>query len=151
AASAVADAVSLSEIAPTILRAAGVAAPVDMKGRDLVRLVRTRGGTHSVADDGSTASTAAEGRAQPDLYAETEYPRAAGWTPLQALTDGRWKTIAAGGGTEIYDLAQDPREERDLSASQTSTAAAMRGRIDSIHASGGAVRSAISDDARERL
>ena len=42
---------------------------------------------------------AAAARPEPDLYSETEYPRVAGWSPLQALTDGRWKTIRAGGAT----------------------------------------------------
>ena len=49
-----------------------------------------------------------------DVYSETEYPLAAGWSPLQALTDGRWKTIRAGAATEVYDLQRDPREEHDV-------------------------------------
>ena len=38
----------------------------------------------------------------------------AGWSPLQALTDGRWMTIRAGAATEVYDLQRDPREEHDV-------------------------------------
>lgn len=126
------EAVSLVEIAPTILRAAGVSPPAEMKGRDLLSV---RSGT-----PGS------------DLYSETDYPRVAGWSMLEALTDGRWKTIVAGSAAELYNLAADPREEHDLAAAQTTTAAAMRGRADAIHASGGAPAGrAISADARERL
>ena len=82
------DAVSLADIAPTILRAARVDPPIEMKGRDLLGRM---GGTG-------------------DLYSETEYPRVAGWSPLQALTDGRWTTIRAGSATELYDLMRDPQQ-----------------------------------------
>src|SRR2546430_13107576 len=75
-------AVSLAEIAPTILRIAGVAPPASMKGRDLTRI----------------------GQAAFDLYSETDYPRVAGWSPLQALTDGRGKTIRPGAAPERYGL-----------------------------------------------
>ncbi len=97
--------VSLVDIAPTILRAAGVAPPGD-EGR-----VWGRG-------FGATG--------QPDLAdlcSETEYPRVSGWSPLQALTDGRWMTILAGASTEVYDLQSDPREAHDVAAAQVSLAA----------------------------
>ena len=77
-----------------------------------------------------------------DLYSETEYPRVAGWSPLQALTDGRWMTIRAGASTEVYDLQRDPREEHDVAASQAAIAAAMAARADAIHASAAASRRA---------
>src|SRR5262249_49316594 len=64
------DPVSLVDVAPTILRAAGVAPPADMIGRDLFADASDR-----------------------EVYAETEYPSVAGWSPLEALTDGRWKLI----------------------------------------------------------
>jgi arylsulfatase A-like enzyme/Tfp pilus assembly protein PilF len=143
-AATIADAVSLSEIAPTILRAVGMTPPAGMKGRDLLQLRPADSGTPAAAVPRPTEGT--------DLYSETEYPRAAGWSPLQALTDGRWKTIAAGGATEIYDLSRDPREEHDLSASQATTAAAMRGRVEAIHERGAAAEHrVISADAQERL
>src|SRR5262249_8612051 len=52
--------VSLAEIAPTILAAAGVPPPADMRGRNLARM----------------AASAF------DVYGETEYPLVAGWSPL---------------------------------------------------------------------
>jgi arylsulfatase A-like enzyme/Tfp pilus assembly protein PilF len=139
----VAEAVGLSEIAPTILRAVGLTPPAAMTGRDLLRLP-------------ADATSVTAGQTRPtngvDLYSETEYPRAAGWSPLQALTDGRWKTIIAGSATEIYDLSRDPGEEHDLSALQAAAAAAMRGRADAIHSSGGADgRRVISAETQERL
>ena len=123
-------AVSLSELAPTLLRAAGIRPPPEMKGRDLL----------------------AGMSGQPDLYSETEYPPVAGWAALQALTDGRWKTIVAGGSAEVYDVGRDPREEHDLAASQTSIASAMRTRTDAIHGAGASPSTRpISADAQERL
>lgn len=125
------EAVSLTDLAPTILRAAGVTPPDAMKGRDLLRLQADRGD---------------------DLYSETEYPRVAGWSPLQALLDGRWKAIRAGSGTELYDLQTDPGEKHDLAGAQTSMAAAMAARAAAIHASAaGGAAPAISADAQERL
>ena len=122
--------VSLAEIAPTILGAAGVTAPADMRGRDLTRML------------GSAF----------DVYSETEYPLVAGWSPLQALTDGRWKAIRAGAATEVYDLQRDPREEHDVSASQGAVATAMATRVEAIHASAAAAGArTISPETQERL
>jgi choline-sulfatase len=126
------EAVSLADLAPTILRAAGVKPPDVMKGRDLLETVRLKPDL--------------------DLYSETEYPRVAGWSPLQALTDGRWMTIRAGAATEVYDLQNDPRQAHDLAASQGAVAAAMTARAATIHASGVASSTPIiSPDAQERL
>jgi choline-sulfatase len=128
------EAVSLVDLAPTLLHAAGVPPAAEMKGRPLieVRGAEVRG-------------------AGPDLYSETEYPRVAGWSPLQALTDGRWMTIRAGAATEVYDLAKDPREEHDVSASQPAVATAMAARADGLHASAATGTRTISPEAQERL
>jgi len=171
-------AVSLSEIAPTILRAAGVTPPPGMAGRDLItvrlkpdttgaqtapptsagdRSARLRPDARTVGAD--TVRFQADSRAgsvrlqpdrDPDLYSETEYPRVAGWAPLQALTDGRWKTIRAGSAAEVYDLQHDPGEDHDVAPSQATVASAMSARAGAIHAAASAAP-AVSADARERL
>ena len=131
-------AVTLADVAPTILRAAGVAPSAEMTGRDLLAEVRQK------AD--ATDNT------QPHLYAETEYPRVAGWAPLQALTDGRWKTIRAAAATEVYDLRNDPAETRDLARTEQGVAGGMISTIDRIHASGPAPsQRVVSREAEERL
>ena len=141
--------VSLAEIAPTILRAAGVTPPDAMTGRDLLDMVRLKPDTTGI---GSVRLQPDPYRLQPDLYSETEYPRVAGWSPLQALTDGRWMAIRAGAATEVYDVRADPREEHDVASAQASVAAAMTARADAIHASAAAANGhAISPDAQERL
>ena len=123
-------AVSLSEIAPTVLRIAGIAPPASMKGRDLLR---TGGSTF-------------------DMYSETEYPRVAGWSPLQALSDGRWKTIRARAAVEVYDLQSDPAERRNVAATEPTIAAAMGARAAGIHdASGRADAHAVPPEVQERL
>ena len=130
------QAVSLAEVASTILPTVGVAAPPAIRGRNLLQIAGRVDG----------------GRPQPDLYSETEYPHVAGWSTLQALTDGRWKTIVAGAVTELYDLSRDPGEQHDLNRTQGQLASAMRSRADAIHARGAAAsRTAISADAQERL
>ena len=129
--------VSLADLAPTLLRAAGVTPPDAMKGRDLLE---GRGERRGPA------------RPDADLYSETEYPRVAGWSPLQALTDGRWMTIRAGTAMEIYDLRADPREQHDVAASQGTVAVAMAARAAAIHASGVAPGPrTIAPEAQERL
>jgi len=125
------EAVSLADIAPTMLRAAGLTPPADMHGRDLLGEVRLK------ADA---------------TYSETEYPRVAGWAPLQALTDGRWKTIRAGPATEVYDLQSDPQELHDLASSQPNVVTAMSTRIAGIRAAGGAQGAkTLSPEAEQRL
>jgi arylsulfatase A-like enzyme/Tfp pilus assembly protein PilF len=174
--------VSLVDVAPTVLRAAGIAPPNEMNGRDLLDTVRLKpdttearrsnsasvglqpdrgSGSVRLQADRSASSvrlqpdrSAGSVRLQPDrdLYSETEYPRVAGWSPLQALTDGRWMTIRAGLATEVYDLRADPREEHDIFASQAAVGAAMSARAGAIHASAAAPGArTISPEAQERL
>jgi len=147
AAAVVTDPVSLVDIAPTILDAAGVGVPPSMHGRDLVRL---KPDTTSDGRDDDVRSV----RLQPDrdLYSETQYPRVAGWSPLQALTDGRWMAIRAGSSTELYDLDRDPQEQHDLASTQASTVTAFDARIDAIRATARSHATAtVSAEAQERL
>ena len=54
------------------------------------------------------------GGAASPVYAETRYPLSAyGWSPLEAVFDGRFKLIVAP-RPELYDLAADPGETRNL-------------------------------------
>ena len=142
------DAVSLADVAPTVLRAAGVTPPVEMKGRDLLEVRLKADATH-----GSDQTNGVRGvRLQPDLYSETEYPRVAGWAPLQAMTDGRWKTIRAGAASEVYDLQNDPGEQRDLAASQPNVVTAMSARIAALRAGSATLATrSITPEAEQRL
>jgi choline-sulfatase len=148
------DPVSLADIAPTVLHAAGIAVPPAMKGRDLLAQVRLKPDT-TYENQARATSDVRSVRLQADLtelYSETEYPRVAGWSPLHALTDGRWMAISGAGATALYDLQNDPHEERDVSDAQRSVTAALASRIDAIRrrAANPAGR-AISSDAAQRL
>jgi arylsulfatase A-like enzyme/Tfp pilus assembly protein PilF len=142
------EAVTLAEIAPTILSAASAVLPSEMKGRDLLD-VRPPPSQRAASVPSTSVPAGWDGGG--NLYAETEYPRVAGWSPLQALTDGRWKTIRAGALTEVYDLQNDPRELRDVAEAQKSVAAAMSARIDVVGSTASSSTREISPDAAERL
>ena len=120
--------VSVADIAPTLLRWAGVAPPPEMEGVDL------RGTLPS----------------DRDVYSETRYPRAAGWHDLSALSGRRWKTIRSS-VTELYDLAADAGESRDVSASHKQIAGAMAAAAGAIASRATAPRQAPSAEAQERL
>jgi len=92
----VGDAVSLIDLAPTIASALGVTWP--------------QADGHPIASLGdSNDSKAAPG----DIYSETEYPRQFGWSGLSALRRDNYKYIASP-HPELYDLAADPKETRNL-------------------------------------
>ena len=100
------DPVSLVDLPPTLLMMSGVTPPRTMSGRFLF--------------------TGQSG--ERDIYAETEYPRAAGWHPIAALVDARWKLLLSS-EPELYDLEADPAETRNLAASRASLVDAMSKRV----------------------
>ena len=63
-----------------------------------------------------------------DVYAETEYPRAAGWHPIAALVDARWKLLLSS-EPELYDLQADPAEKQNLAGSRRPLVEAMSKRV----------------------
>ena len=83
-----------ADIAPTLLAILGVplGAPVDG-----VDLTGSRGAGES--------------------YAETDYPTGFGWAPLRSWRLGDLKLIDAP-DVELYDLSNDPQEDRNLAASK---------------------------------
>ncbi len=90
------EAVSTSRLASTLLRLTG-------KGKAALPFGRPLPGLPAL--DSGTASP---------VYAETRYPLTAyGWSPLEAMFDGRFKLIVAP-RPELYDLAADPGETRNL-------------------------------------
>ncbi len=133
--------VTLADIAPTILHAISLTPPPEMKGRDLLQPPSLAGTSVPSGRDGGG-----------DLYAETEYPKVAGWMPLQALTDGRWKLVRAGGGGELYDVRNDPNEQHNVVKTQAAVVSAMSSRLDAIRAGGSESKArTVSPEAVERL
>ncbi len=89
--------VSLADIMPTVCDMAGLPVPPQVQGEDLVPLM--------------ARPQAAGGRLS---YAESFYPRFHyGWSELRSVQDERFKLILAP-VPELYDLAADPRETKNL-------------------------------------
>ena len=103
----------LVDVMPTVLDVFGV--PVS--GVDGVSLVRARGRR----DRGPSL----------EVYSESMYPRRFGWAPLRALRADRYKLIEAP-RMELYDLATDPFEQRNVYAANPSVSAAMLRRLRSL-------------------
>ena len=97
------------DIAPTILALAGLQRPGLMQGTDLVPLLRgERPKVPSVS------------------YSETYYPTYGfGWSALQSVRTQGFKYIAAP-RPELYDLAKDPKESRNVVATSRAAAARMK-------------------------
>src|SRR6266550_5547415 len=96
--------VSLVDVAPTVLRSAGIAVPAEMQGVSLLTMI--------------PGASAAKTPVEQDLpaYAETDYPhRAFGWSALRALRKGKYLYIRAP-QAELYDQETDPQAQRNLSA-----------------------------------
>jgi arylsulfatase A-like enzyme/Tfp pilus assembly protein PilF len=108
---AIADPVTLADVAPTAMRLLGFTMP-DADGIDL--------------------SPALAGAALPrrELYAESFAPLMEfGWAPLRAIRSGPWKFIAAP-KPELFDVEEDPSEQTNVVGSQPTLARDLDGRAD---------------------
>ncbi|MGI8783577.1 MAG: sulfatase-like hydrolase/transferase [Acidobacteriota bacterium] len=91
------------DILPTVLQILRAPSP-KMEGRGLLASILGKAGASDFA------------------YAETLYPRTTfGWSELKAYREGRYKFIDAP-KAELYDLAQDPGETRNLYSANQSLA-----------------------------
>ncbi len=108
---------SLADVAPTVLSAAKLTAPASFRpdGRDLLS---------SEADKTGTV-------AMESWFAYDNFR----WSPLFAVTDGRYKWVRSTRGDRLYDLRKDPGETRDLSDSPPRTALGLKGRLPAIPSS----------------
>jgi choline-sulfatase len=104
------DAVSLVDIAPSALAIAG-----------------------ETTNDRSLAgqSLLAPVDAPREIYAETDYPVAAGWRRGRALVQGRYKLISSG-GTRLFDISVDATERDNLAGVQSAAATSLTARVERI-------------------
>lgn len=99
----------LLDVAPTVLRLAGLPVPDGLEGKSLLEL------------EGGGAEEPAR-----RIYAETFYPRLHfGWSDLASLIEDRFHYIH-GPAPELFDLAADPAETRDRLPAERRVYAALR-------------------------
>ena len=124
--------VSLADVGPTILAMAGVPPLEGATGRDLGPLLRgsARGG---------------EGIYLETLATQLDF----GWSPLLAIRTDRWKLVRAP-RPELYDLALDPGEARDLAAARPELVRDLDARLEERIAGGAAAAVAVDLDAATR-
>jgi len=134
----VAARVRLADLAPTLLAAAGVAAPSSMQGESMLPL--------------------AQGRDAPDrpVYAETDYPRQAfGWSPLAAWRADRFLLVRAP-RPELYDIVSDAGAARNLADARGRVVVGMLAELEDFRrrvsgAAAPAAKPAIDPDLAQRL
>ena len=133
----VADPVRLVDVMPTVLAVLGVPAPPAVQGRDLLGFTRGQ-------------------RLELPALSESWYPRFHyGWSELTSIRDGRYKLIRAP-RPELYDLREDPGEERDLAAGDPRRVEAMERSLTELQARVGSASVApapqrLDPEAEERL
>jgi choline-sulfatase len=128
--------VSLVDVFPTILDLVGLAPQPGIDGASLLPTLQDP--KHEM---GHVA------------YVETYFPQYHfGWHPLRGLRDGRYKLIQAS-RTEMYDLATDPGEKKDVSAANGLRAERMRAAMESLAPSDQRApeRTNLDASTRERL
>lgn len=120
--------VRVIDILPTVTELLGLDAPPDVQGRSLTHAWRGR-------DEGPRTA-----------YLETQWPRLQhGWSDLRGIVDGGWKLIEAPGARdhepEVFDIATDPGETRDVQARDADRSRELRATMQATfddHASAGA-------------
>lgn len=120
---------------PLMMRIPGVAArrvPAPVSVVDVRSTLLDLAGYRTTGTDGVSLAREMRGRGAPrerEVYAESLYPERFGWSRLRSVRDGRYKLIAAP-RPELYDLANDPLERRNLFDARRSLAAAMLRRLE---------------------
>ena len=109
-------------------------------------------GIEASPGDGISLTGALHGqRVDVEAYSETLYPVRMGRAPVHALRDGRFKLID-GPQPEMYDLWQDPFEQRNVIEERSRVASAMRTRLSALAArTTSAQRPDVSAELSERL
>ena len=111
--------VRLEDVLPTVLEACDVAVPDGLDGATLTRGLEGRIARAIQGD--ATVSLPAMDRSLPGVDLRPMIVR------TDAVFDGRWHLIArADGRTELYDVAADPEESRNLAGEQPAEVARLR-------------------------
>jgi choline-sulfatase len=124
----VTSAVSLADLAPSVLHRIGLGGPT-----------------------ARTVDLFAEPQPARDSYAETLYPATAGWHPIQALATKQWKLLLSS-EPELYDMTADRAETRNLAASAPGVVRQLTNALQERERSAGTAPAAeVSQEAADRL
>ncbi|HKA15529.1 MAG TPA: sulfatase [Myxococcota bacterium] len=107
--------VSIVDVLPTLCELAGLPAPAGARGASLVPLL--------APGDPSAAQRFAD-RAVLAHVVGDRVPE-----PTRAVIRGQWKLVHGHSGTALYDLARDPREERDVAEDHREIAEALEAEL----------------------
>jgi predicted Zn-dependent protease len=131
--------VRLVDLAPTILDLLRLPAPPRVEGRSLAPLL---------------AGAGADAAAPPAYFETLAGQEAKGWAPLRGLVDGDRKFIELP-EPELYDLARDPAERRNLAGAERREAqrlaAALRELLAAAPAAAAAPPRQVTAEDRQRL
>jgi tetratricopeptide (TPR) repeat protein len=122
------DAASIIDIAPSALALAGLASTGT--GRNLLEVQNLK---TSGPPTFAKATVGKQDLRTSESYSESEYPRVAAWTPARSLVRDGWKMIVSDRPV-LFNLAEDPDEQRDLSDAQPALAKAMAARLETLRA-----------------
>jgi choline-sulfatase len=115
-----AEPVETAAVAPTLLTLAGLddsADPIHKQSQSAALFAKAPGNNAATRDP---------------AYSETFYPFSSfGWSPLHALESERFHFVEAP-KPELYDLATDPSETRNLAAEQPATVAVLREKLQAL-------------------
>ena len=114
-----------ADLLPTLLARLGLPLPSGLDGSDLLAGAPAR-----------------------EAYAESHYPATFGWSPLRSFRIADLKLIDAP-RPELFDLAADPREERDLAAQRPEAVERLRQAIRALRERGRPPSAATLDSAAE--
>ena len=142
---------------PMIISGAGVTAATLHEAvacTDLAPTLVSLALNQKLAADGVDLSISVRGHHEPpqrDLYAETEYPAIFGWSDLAALRRGNMKLISSS-SPKLYDLAADPREQRDILGGERRTFRSLSDALTTLRATVRVAASpTIDDETRAKL
>jgi arylsulfatase A-like enzyme/Tfp pilus assembly protein PilF len=108
--------VGLVDVAPTLLKAAGIEVPPAMQGTNLLTLAKGR----------------TEARSERPVYSETDYAqRAFGWSWLRALRAGNYLYVDAP-GRELYDESADPAALHNVARQYPAIADTLQSELDTF-------------------
>ena len=126
--------ISAADLAPTLAALAGAPLPKS-DGHDL----------SAVVANGKSAE-------QAEIYAETQYPAIFGWSDLAAMRRGNLKYIAST-KPELYDLARDPHETKNVLDDERRTYRDLSAKLDALRAGAAAAKpfSPLDEEAKAKL